>query len=224
MSTRMILVAREGDAKQAYLDAIKTLEVHVDTVSSFSELYKALLNTPYHGVMVDLLTKLRAPKEEQGLVHEILELFPVVQLNWEGKAEKIRTLYFGQSIGGGTIEDFICEECRSFNARTIRSHLRRNINFNVVLSKNGKFSEKNNAKTVTIDVSRGGCFIYTIDEWERNIDSWLQLKELDDSTPILGEVKWRIPWGSTMKIPGIGVKFKEISEVQLEEICEKYHL
>ena len=224
MKPRVILISREGDAKQTYLNAIKTLEADVDTVSSFGELHRALIQTPYNGVMIDLVTKIRAKKAEKELFHQILELFPVVQLNLEEKSGEIRTLYFGQSVGGGTLEEFVHRECQSFFPRTIRSSLRKRIHFNVTISKNDDFSGIEIEKSVTIDVSEGGCFIYTINEWERQQEVWLRIKELSDGAPILGEVRWRIPWGKTMKLPGIGVQFMQISEEQSDEIYEKCEL
>ena len=224
MNTRVILVSEDGHAKQVYINALERLDVHVDIVPSFAELYGALLRTPYHGIMIDLPTKIRAPKSEQELVHEVLELFPVIQLNWEGRADEVRTLYFGQSTGEGTIEEFISEECRSFDPRTIRASERRYINFNVMLSTNGEFDEEKTERTVTVDVSRGGCFLYTIDEWESGVDAWLKLRELSDGAPILAETRWGVPWGEAMKIPGIGVEFKRISQAQLAELGDRYHL
>ena len=224
MKPKVILVSREGAAKQTYLHALKTLEADVDTVSSFGELHRALIHTSYHGVMIDLVTKVRAKKVEKELFHQILELFPVVQLNTEDKSGKIRTLYFGQSVGGGTLEKFIHEECRSFLPRKIRSSLRKRIHFNVTMSKSDDFAEEEIEKTVTIDISQGGCFIYSINEWEGRQIAWLIINELNDSTPIPCEVRWRIPWGKMMKVPGIGLKFTGLTKNQLEEILDKSDL
>ena len=103
MNTRVILLSDDGHARQAYLNAIRTLGVQVDTVSSFRDLRKAMTHTPYHGVMIDLITKIKAPSDEKEIAYEMLEIFPVVQLKWEVQAGLIRTLYFGQSKGGRNI-------------------------------------------------------------------------------------------------------------------------
>jgi hypothetical protein len=47
---------------------------------------------------------------------------------------KIKSLYYGKSKGDGTLEDFILEECRTFEARTLRASERTKIRFNVLLS------------------------------------------------------------------------------------------
>lgn len=219
MNIRVILVSREGHAKQAYLNAIKPLGIQIDTVSTFTELHSALAENLYSGVMVDLVTKIKGSREEKGLIHQILELYPVLQLKWEDKTGLIQTLCLGQSKGSGTLKDFIYEECGSFTARAISSTPRRDIHFNVILSRNANFSQNSIEKTVTVNISKEGCFIYSVGKWERTFNCWMKIKELNDDTPILGEVKWAIPWGKVMKFPGIGIKFENIRKNQLEEIC-----
>lgn len=221
MSVRLLLVCKEGEARQAYLDATKPLCVHIDTVSSFMEVYKTMVDNPYNGVMVDVLTKTKAAKNDKALVHEVLEQFPVLHLKWESKTGTIKTLYFGQFKHAGTLEDFVNEQCRTFKARRIRSSPRKSVNFNVILAKDNSFDDKDIERTVTIDVSKGGCFIYSSDEREKHCNAWFIIKELNDDTPIRAEVTWNIAWGKAMKIPGIGVTFTDIKEQQHEDMCRK---
>ncbi len=221
MNTRLLLVCKEGEARQAYLDVIEPLDVHIDIVSSFGEVYKTMITKPYNGVIVDVTTKIRAPKEDKALVHEVLEEFPVVQLKWENQTDTISTLYFGQFRHSGSLEDFVNQQCRLFAARKIRSSRRIAVNFNLVLARNKNFGHADVHRTITIDVSKGGCFIYCSDEWEEHSNAWLIIKELADDRPIRAEVRWAIPWGKAMKIPGIGVMFKDIEGPQYEDICSK---
>jgi hypothetical protein len=224
VNAKVILVCEEAGAQQAYLGVIEPLGGQVDTVSSFRELHEALMGTGYHGVMVDLKTKIQAPRDEKGLIHDILDVFPVVQLKWEGTTGTVQTLYFGQSKGSGSLEDFIIKECGSVEARKIRSSARRNINFNITLSKGGDFSASGTERSITIDVSKGGCFIYSSGHWETHSNVWIIIRELEDDTPILGKVKWRLAWGEAMRIPGIGVKFEDMKKKQIEEIGNKFRI
>lgn len=224
MDIRVVLVSREGVERDAYLNAIKKLGVRVDTVTSFLGLEKLIIKTPCNGIMVDLITKIKATKQEKELAHELLELFPVVQLRREDKTGIIRTLYFGQCKGGGTIEDFINHECRSFKARGIRSSSRKNLNFNVLLSKNLVFSKKNIERTITTNISKGGCFIYSCEKWEKQSTAWFVIKELTDNTPILSEIKRYAPWGKAMQFPGIGLKYRDIKSGQFKELQDRFHI
>ncbi|MBN2468917.1 MAG: PilZ domain-containing protein [Deltaproteobacteria bacterium] len=222
MDTRVVLVAREGEARNAYIREIRRCGVHVDTVSSFQDLRRMMTEVPYNGVLVDLETKIKAPANEKRISHEILSVFPVVQLRNDGKTDSVRTLYFGQLHGEkGTLENFLDVECRSFPPRTIRSNIRRDVYLNVLLSRKGDFSQKTASRSVTLNVSQGGCFIYSTEKWERAWTASFIIKALDDAMPITGEVRWTIPWGATMRLPGIGVRFQDIRHGQLEEIRGK---
>jgi hypothetical protein len=222
MNVKVILVCqKEGNARQAYINALKPLGVQVDTVPSLSKLYKMLTENLYNGVMVDFKTKVKASSGEKELIHNVLEQFPVAQLNFEEKTGKIRSLHYGRASNSETLEAFIKEECRLFIARPIRSSHRKKAHFNVLLSKTGDFSEKDIDLTVTINVSEGGCFLYSVDDLQNGAKVMMVLKELEDQKPIIGEVKWKIRWGEAMQIPGIGVKFEDINEGQFAEICKK---
>ena len=224
MDIRLILVSTEGNAQQVYLKAIKSLGVQLDTVSTFKDLYSCLSKKAYNGVLVDLKTKLKAPREEKERTDAVLIQFPALQLKLGNEPGLIQTFYYGQTKGYGTLEKFVNEECRAFKARTIRLSPRLKRHFNVILSKMGDFLEKDIIRTVTVNVSEGGCFIYSIDNWEMNSNVKFALKELDDKNPIIGKVIWRILWGKIMQIPGIGLRFKDISEGQLKQMRENKYI
>lgn len=221
---RLILVSIEGKERDAYLNAIRPYGIQVDTVSSFLELRRLLTENVYNGIMIDLKTKIKGQWEDKELAYEILEQFPLVQLKFEEKTGSILTLYYGQSAGGGTLDTFINEDCRSFTPRSIRSSARKKIHFNVIISKSGNFSEDHIFRSVTIDISKGGCFMYSTDNWELNQQMMFTIKELDDNKPILSEVRWIRTWGKAMQIPGIGVKFDNMDKSQLKKICDKGHI
>jgi Tfp pilus assembly protein PilZ len=112
----------------------------------------------------------------------------------------------------------------SFAARKIRINKRGNINFNIIVSKTPDFSEQQVEQTVTLNFSKGGCYIISTSTWEINKEIWISIRELEDRAPITGKVRWGIEWGKYMNIPGIGVRFTNIKESQLDHICNKYRL
>ncbi len=220
MDKRLILVSLEGKEKNKYLEIIEPLDVEVDTVSSFKDLQQLLTDKPYQGVMIDLKTKIKSSKNEKKLTHEILDQFPVVQLTVEGNTGEVKSLFSGKSEGTGSLEEFIKQDCASFPARSLRASVRSNIHFNTILSKTGGFQDCDVERTITIDISKGGCFVYSCYEWERKKQVSLILNDLEDKTSIVGEIRWKRPWGSALQIPGIGIKFLEIAKSQLNEIFE----
>ncbi|RJQ63931.1 MAG: PilZ domain-containing protein [Desulfobacteraceae bacterium] len=224
MAVKLILLSGEGKEKQFYLDSISRLDVRMDTVSTFKQLEKKLLESAYQGVLVDLKTKVRALKQEKELAYQILEQFPVVQLRLDEQTQEIKTLYYGKSIGDGTLEEFILRDCRFFEPRILRAAHRVRIHFNVMLSPTGLFSEADAEKTITCDVSRGGCFLFSSRKHHYRQRVFLIFADLKDRTPIIGEVRWVKNWGEALQIPGIGVEFKEITDGQISKICRTARL
>ena len=87
------------------------------------------------------------------------------------------------------------------------------------MGKTSGLSSKDAIKTITINVSSGGCFIFAAQNWEVRDKVILLFKELTDQTPVIGDIRWTQVWGDAMQIPGIGVRFEKIKENQLSEIC-----
>ncbi len=221
MNTKIILVCEDNEEKNTYLDALESLTVSVETVSSFKSLEGLLLEDPYHGVMVDLKTKIRAMQNEKELAYQILNKYPVVQLRIDEETGEIRTLSDGKSRHDETLEEFIEADCRRFEARAIRSSPRVKYHFNALLSKNEKYSEDNSERTITFNVSKGGCFIISCREWKLKQQVSFRIKDIEDPAPITGDVRWYKPWGKSVGIPGIGVQINSIKESQLQEVYEK---
>lgn len=219
MSMKLALVSPEGENRNVYARAIEAVGVQYDVVTTFKELYYAMEKVPYNGILIDLATKMKAPHDDLGFVENVLEKFPVLYLKWEDHAKAIRTYYPGQHSLGGDLGEFINKQCCFFEARRVSTEKRLFIHFSVLLSKDSAFREGNVGQTITIDVSKGGCFIFTNQEWEIRSNVWIIVKGISDETPITGEVRWFSKWGCSEQNPGIGVKFLQIKETQINEIC-----
>lgn len=220
MSIRVLLICREGIARQKYLDACKGQDTRIDVASSFEDLNKAITRIPYNGILIDMPTKLMTLSKDKERVNTILELYPVARLTFNDKSGQLCVFYSNQTAGSRTLDDFLAQQCRSFTARTIRSDRRKAVFFNVILSKCKDVSLENDEKTVIMNISKGGCFLFTNHKWEAGSDAWFIIKELTDQTPIRGEVKWKINWGQERSVPGIGIQFMDISDSQVKEICD----
>ena len=223
MGIRILLIAREGETRKKYQEAITDLGVETVVVSSLKKTDRALMDLSYHGVMVDMRTKMKILKDDNELVYTALRKFPVAHLNLERKTGAIRLFYPGQKTGA-TLEDFVNRECASFTPRILSSGVRKQIHFNVVLSENKEFSAEHCERTVTVDISREGCFVFSVRDWEPGDSVWLSIKELHDDTPICALVRWCLKWGEGMRVPGIGLKFMEITESQAKEIYDSLWL
>ncbi len=224
MSIKVILVCKEGTSKQAYLNEAEKIGVEVDTVSTFGELFRKMISTPYQGIMIDLITSMKTSREEKGIAQEILDVFPMIQLKFENETGIIHTISFGSSSGTGSLVDFINNECRIFPPRAIRLSVRKSVNFNVIMSKEESMNENLVERTITMNASQGGCFLFSNQDWLNTANGWFIINELQDKSPIKGEIRFVVPWGKKMVIPGIGIFFSQIKPAQLEELTNKYSL
>lgn len=219
MCVKLILISAQAERTQVYSSILEKIPgLEVDTVTSFDDLYMALKEIPYHGVLVDLATHIKTTNVEKELARRIQEVFPVLILKWEGHGERIRTFSYKQGRESVTLQEFIHKQCGSIQARTFRSSARKNVNFNIILSGDAGVDERYSARTITINASKGGCFIYTSEEWKCFSNVWFVINDLKARAPIMGEIRQCYKWGESMRIPGIGVTFKDIEKCQLEEI------
>ena len=216
----MILVVNDEEAQEAYLKAIDGLGMEVDTVSSFEDLYQALTRKCYNGVLIDLVTKMKTPRKYLDKLLGVMEQFPMVQLRWDKKSDVVKALYAGTS-DGNELEDFIKSECIPFKPRMIRASVRRKVYLNVLFSladldRDSKIGEF--IRTVTVDISAGGCFLITTETFKVGREIAMKIMELSDQAPIIAEVRWRRIWGQSTQIPGVGVMFTKISDSQKNEL------
>ncbi len=219
MQIRIVLIAEEGNARQTYLAELESIGIQIDVISSLGDIHRLMGNNYYNGVLLDFKTKMKATAYEKEITLDLLEQFPFAQINLEEKTGIVKVLCYDQIDKNRTLKDFININCRSFNARLIRLHERKENHFNIILSKTSNFSEQEIDHTVTIDISKGGCFIYSTANWKINTNVLIIINELNDKRPILCVVKRIVSWGEAMQIPGIGIEFNDISENQLEEFC-----
>ncbi len=217
----VLLIAREGAQRDQYLAALRETGVQVTVASSLKKLSKDVADRLYHGVLVDLATKIRAISEDKEFIYSILGNFPMAQLKLERKTGKISVFLYGQRRGG-FIEEFLYKECLSFKPRKFRYHVRKQIHFNVMFIDAPEPDSGKNARSITMNVSKGGCFIFSAGPFERGDEIRFVLKELSDHTPISGVIRYRIAWGDAMRVPGVGVEFTDIKEEQLNEIAEEF--
>lgn len=121
------------------------------------------------------------------------EFYPLGKFKLAGKA----VLILGKESLGTFVHD-----CQQFKPRTLRKDPRNTAYLAVHLCADDKFNDAE--KVVTVNVSRRGCFVYSILKWSAGDRVWLRF--LGDDADICGtDFAWQ-PWGNNKTIPGIGIK------------------
>ncbi|MEF2230667.1 MAG: PilZ domain-containing protein [Pseudodesulfovibrio sp.] len=219
MKTRLLLIAEPGLPRAAYLGVLRDLDVEVDCIASPGEMAGALMDAPYNGLVIDVPTMIRCDCGDKNRITRVMERFPVLRVMYNPKCGGIRGL-----AQGGTLRDnrdlieFVEHECVPFSPRSIRVVQRREVVFNVVLLNRLGLPEVQGERTVTLNVSEHGCFIYSINDWRMGEPAWLVVNEFDDRTPIELKVRWQRPWGTASLLPGIGATFESMSTYQYVQL------
>lgn len=216
---RVLLFVQEGRAKQKYLEALLDCGVQVFVTSSFLDLSKEICNQTYHGLFLDMPTKMKAIKENKAYVYHLVEKFPVSHLQADDETGEIRCFHFNQK-SGRTLLDFINSQCRNFVPQKIRTDARVEIHLPVLVYRH--LADKRPERSATKDVSPGGCFIFSSRRRKSGEAIWLRFKGISDPQPIVAQIQTVIQWGQARQIPGIGLKFKDLSPQQaagLAEVC-----
>lgn len=215
MKTRLLLIAEIGVSRAAYVEVLRDIDIEVDCISSPDEMTGALIDTPYSGLLIDVPTMIRCECGDKNRITRIMDRFPVLRLMYNPKYGGIRGL-----AQGGTIRDnrdlteFVLNDCVPFSPRSIRVAQRHGVVFNVALFDDLDHLEQGGERTVTVNVSEHGCFVYSVNDWQVDKPAWIVVQEFEDKTPIELLVRWQRPWGKAMRIPGIGASFESMTTLQ----------
>ena len=215
---RILLVAQPGEACSLYEAALHRCGVQLDTVDSIDAFYGAVTHHAYNGLVIDIPTKIKALSDHKDLVYSILDRFPVIQVNRDRRNGCIRALLYGHHERTGPLERLIREACWHSPARKLRAEERKRLHYNVLLSTKPHFDPQTLIRTVTMDVSRNGCFLFSSARFQVGARVWIRIMDLYDKTPIRCVIRHKRKWGEAMAIPGIGVKFEVISERQRQAL------
>lgn len=215
---RVLLIVQDESSRNKYLEALSGCDVRVYVSSSFQNMDAEICTQSFHGIFLDLPTKIKALKQNKYYVYGLLEYFPVAQLRYNEKTGQISCFYSSQE-NGGSMADFIRLECRNVVPRMLRSDTRKDIHFNVRIFRTPEDVPLEH--TATINISKGGCFLFSVRPWRIDDDVWLEFMELSRNRFLHGRIRRIVPWGESKQIPGIGIEFLDITESQLAEIFQE---
>jgi len=169
--------------------------VNVVALSSLGELKFALQSKSVSGILLDLFTSTKASAQEKQDTNDLIQLYPHARFKFSGDKMSI--------IGKENTLDSFVDVCRKFKARSIRKNQRRIRHIAFHLSSDGNFEKAE--KTVSINFSDGGCFVFSANDWQVGDRVWLRFD--DNNVEAQGIVRFHEPWGNRNSIPGIGVQF-----------------
>ena len=220
---KVLIISTNAKATEAYRKAVSTLGSECEVAKSIEEMQQILRNRPFNGLILDVLTAVRAPHKDKPTIQRFSEIYPTFRARWDEKNHKIRGMVLGRSLDkadplGAFLEMF----CRHRPARVCRVTPRYRIHFNVLLSRDANCAEAQAEKTVTLDISRGGCFLISNQDWQGTKTAWVRFRDIPRIPPVQVEIRHFCAWGHAMQVPGIGVEFQQMDPLHLETICRHF--
>lgn len=218
------IVSRPGPVLNAYERFFAAYDVSLIHARSVAELYQKLPDAVISGFVIEIQMMVKATDTEKELLHTIVEIFPSVKTNWHPE-QGFRALYNdSEKSGEDNLRAFI-RDCGNFKPRALRKKRRHEKKFNVLFWPLDAPPEQAQ-KAFTLDVSTGGLFVGTCDPPEEGSLIWVVLREADDR-PFQVRVKWKLPWGKAMRVPGFGGEFVDLEDERAERLeallTEKNH-
>lgn len=202
-----ILVFSRAHASQ-YQDLEKRGQLAVDLLGSLDQVDAApYRDRLYSGVLVDAPTFLEAQKGERDLLQELWDIFPVLLL--EVVDGELRPLARQQFTGG--LDAFLAV-CADFAERPMRTKDRVAVHLHLQLAEEAGMTHPE--CTVTMNLGEQECFAITGKPYAAGTTLWVRFSEMADQTPIQALVCRQAPWGEGRYVPGVGLKFLQLSRSQ----------
>ncbi|CAH2030924.1 PilZ domain-containing protein [Trichlorobacter ammonificans] len=210
----ILVISRSETRMQTYREALERVGASCVGLADLKGAPVLAASTPMNGIAIDMPVQIKASSGDKALVEDMLLALPSVYLNIAPATDAIRILTATGTQGTfQTFEQFVAA-CANFNARVVRPKNRTELNLNALLypSMSGDVPPE---RTVTINVSPGGCFLFSSHP-DYHVEQLVRIDFVgfEDRTPIIGSVRWLQPWGTSHLIPGIGVRFEQISAAQ----------
>ena len=219
VATTILLICRKGKSRQVYQADLDLPGVALVCVQGLMEFFSRETYCPLNGILVDMPTYMRSSEEEKRLLSDLVGIFPALRLKYHELSGEIRTLPFGTAYPANTAPSvFVQKYCTPFVQRKIRTSERSLLNLPALLNMSLPVENVYGARSVTANISRGGCFLVRFEPWMVGEQGWLVLPELKDNAPIPVEVCTVRLWGEYGSLPGMGVRFIDLTSSQKVEL------
>lgn len=214
----VLLVCRSASRSQLYRTVLDSKGVCCLMVTSLKEVHTLAAGTAFSGLLLDMPIMVKATPTERLTLEDLQRALPCAYLNIAPATDSIKLMMVNDLQGAAaTIEEF-AELTSRFPPRCVVPKNRITLHLHTLLQHGSETGSS--AKTVTLDLSNGGCFLFSVDPiLQTETDISLQFIGLDDPTPIIATVCWCNAFGASGKQgPGVGVRFVRINQAQQDQL------
>ncbi|MHC1791108.1 PilZ domain-containing protein [Solidesulfovibrio sp.] len=213
----VLLVAQPGIAREQYLALLHDFGARVRVATEPAEVFAELRGGDFSGLVFDEPTLLADGRFDPGVLRSLSERYPALHVMHDADTDQIYVLGNRQYPSSRHGVAAFVAACRDFSPPAMRSGPRSQATLPVLLSRDFADPAAGVEATMTLNVSRLGCFVFSVTAWERGDEGWLIFDDVDPR-PVLVRVVWRQPWGSR-RAAGLGLGFVEPHEALLSEIA-----
>jgi hypothetical protein len=204
----IIVVAYDEKIRGVLVNSLARFDVSAIACATFGEAESHMLVECCRGLLVDLVTIVKAKGEEKIVAFTLSSIFPTLRVRTMGSMLVPMTMS-GDAKQDKNLNDFIDKTCAEFDPRRFRRHKRWKMCLPVSLSSMEPATES--VRGFTKNVSWGGMFVVVMNPEQWAIGEEIKILIDDFQQCVTAEVVWIIPWGGH-KMPGVGVKFSCMTE------------
>jgi hypothetical protein len=216
MQSQILLVVADEARRTLYEQFFKKEKVICQAVSALRDVSTQIARQPYNAIFLDMPLISYASHYEKSLVKDVLRVLPHASLDITATHE-ISVVVSGEVYESSHSPEEFLRYCCEQPVKTVAPQNRIQLNYNAVLSRSPDLADAE--RTVSIDISPGGCFLFCVnDDITLHSSVWVSLIILNDSTPIPSTVCWKREWGMTNDVPGVGIRFEKMTEQQQTEM------
>jgi hypothetical protein len=216
--SELLILARGDECVAAYEQAFRRAGVVFHAARSTEEAFAIMRSTPLAGVVQDMPTVLRLQATDKQRLLDRMELFPVLRLRWQASERRLMAVG-GRDVPAGEAIGRFLQECAAFTPRVIRRMERRECHLNVLLSPGSELERGHIMKTVTMNATPLGCFVFCTSWLEPGQRASLFVPRALERRSVLCRVAHVIPWGGRNHVPGAGLEFLDLEGARREEFA-----
>lgn len=203
-----------ADKPKAYNEALIGAGINARCFSDIHELLTCLPAMACSGLILDIPTVMRSPRDARDRLFKLSESIPIMRARI-GKPDG--RVQFLDDI------DVFAHNCKAVCPSRVRSAKRYPTRLSALLSLENDPAMTRPIPSNILNISEKGCYVYTLDDFSDAEFVYLKILEFEDSTPIFGLIRWRKSWGEKYMLPGLGVAFLDIRDEQVAEIGSERH-
>jgi hypothetical protein len=207
----VLVVAYDDKARATIAASPLPFGVRAVQCASFSEAQDHALAACHRGIMVDLVTMIKAKDLEKIIAHTLTSIFPTMRVKSMGPM-LIPMIMAGDAQQDKSLKDFFTKTCMGFAPRMLRSHKRKELCLPTLIGGRRGFS---------VNISWSGAFIADMAPECFAIGQELTLTLLCGPADelILEAVVVRIQSWGERRPPGLGVRFKALDQETEGRMC-----